>query len=112
MEVDYQRALELELRKQGIEHVREAEIPICYDGVEITRRRVDFVVWDSTDVLLLEIKAAQAIKPEDEAQCRLYLHNGGYSTCLLVNFGQFPIKPRRLIHSPDRTPLYGPSGEK
>ncbi len=28
MEVDYQRALEIELRKLGLEYIREAEIPI------------------------------------------------------------------------------------
>ena len=46
MEVDYQRALELALSKRGLEHMREAEIPIFFDGVEVTRRRVDFVIWD------------------------------------------------------------------
>ena len=59
MEVDYQRALELALAKRGqLEFLREAEIPIAFDTVEVTRRRVDFVVWDSTATVLLEIKAA------------------------------------------------------
>jgi len=48
MEVDYQRALELALRKRGLAYLREAEIPIAFDGVEVTRRRVDFVIWDDT----------------------------------------------------------------
>lgn len=108
MEVDYQRALELELRKQGIEHIREADIPIYYDGIEITRRRVDFVIWDETDALLLEVKAAREVRPEDKEQCLLYMRNGGFSVCLLVNFGEFPVKPQRLKHAPDREPLYGP----
>ena len=108
MEVDYQRAVELELRKRGISYLREAEIPICYDGIEVTRRRVDFVIWDDTATLLLETKAAAVIKPEDEAQCRLYMRNGGFVTCLLVNFGEFPVKTVRLKHTSDREPLYGP----
>jgi GxxExxY protein len=107
MEIDYQRALELELPKRGISFLREVEIPIAYDGMEVTRRRVDFVVWDDKDTLLLEIKAARAIRPEDETQCRLYLRYAGIRVCLLVNFGQFPIKPQRLILDPDRAPLFG-----
>ena len=42
MEVDYQRALELELRKLLLEYIREAEIPISYDGIEVTRRTRGF----------------------------------------------------------------------
>jgi len=71
MEVDYQRALELALAKRGLEFIREAEIPITFDGIEVTRRRVDFVIWDDVHTLLLETKAAQAIKPEDQEQCLL-----------------------------------------
>lgn len=48
MEVDYQRALELALPKFGVEFEREVEIPIVYDGVTETARRVDFVCWDES----------------------------------------------------------------
>jgi GxxExxY protein len=44
MEVDYQRALALALPKSGLQFQREVEIPIAYDGVVVTRRRVDFVI--------------------------------------------------------------------
>ena len=44
MEMDYQRALELALPRRGLQYQREVEIPIAYDGVIVTRRRVDFVV--------------------------------------------------------------------
>ena len=87
MEVDYQRALELALPKRGLQYQREVEIPIAYDGVIVTRRRVDFVVWNDDGELLLETKAKSVILPEDVEQCLLYLHQGGYRLCLLVNFG-------------------------
>jgi len=60
MEVDYQRALEIALPKFGVEFEREVEIPIVYDGVTVTKRRVDFKCWDKQDMLLMETKAAQA----------------------------------------------------
>lgn len=100
MEVDYQRALALELRKRGIQFQREFEIPITYDGVVVTRRRVDFLIWDDTDELLLETKARRAILDEDVEQCLLYLQNGNYRVCLLVNFGEKPLGQRRFVHTP------------
>jgi GxxExxY protein len=108
MEVDYQRALALALGKRGLEFMREAEIPIHFDGVEITRRRVDFVIWDDASTLLLEVKAAKTIRPEDVEQCLLYLRNGNFSVCLLANFGEVPLGKQRLVYTPNRPALYGP----
>jgi len=71
MEVDYQRALELALRKQDLWYQREVEIPIAYDGVVVTRRRVDFVIGNDAGELLLETKARSAILDEDIEQCLL-----------------------------------------
>ena len=102
MEVDYQRSLELALPKYGLRFEREVEIPIAYDGVVVTKRRVDFVIWDAadeSDELLLETKARSAILPEDIEQCLLYLHQGGYQICLLVNLGEKPLGVRRLVHT-------------
>jgi GxxExxY protein len=100
MEVDYQRALEIALSKRGLIWQREVDIPITYDGVVITKRRVDFVIEDRKDQLILETKAASEIKPEDVEQCLLYLHQGGYRLCLLVNFGVKPLQTRRFVHTP------------
>ncbi len=100
MEVDYQRALELALPKRGLQFQREVEIPITFDGVVVTKRRVDFVIWNDTDELILETKARSVILPEDVEQCLLYLHQGGYQLCLLVNFGEKPLGIRRFVHTP------------
>jgi GxxExxY protein len=102
-EVDCQRALELALPKWGLQFQREVEIPITYDGVVVTKRRVDFVIWNDTDELILETKARSAILPEDVEQCLLYLHQGGYRLCLLVNFGEKPLGVKRFVHTPDET---------
>jgi GxxExxY protein len=108
MEVDYQRALELELRKQGLEYIREAQIPITYDGIEVTRRRADFVIWDNSHTNLLEIKAAKVVRPEDVEQCQLYLRNGNFRVCQLANFGQVPLGKDRFVWTPTGPALYGP----
>jgi hypothetical protein len=33
-------------------------------------------------------------------QCLLYLHQGKYRVCLLVNFGEKPLGIRRFVHTP------------
>jgi GxxExxY protein len=100
MEVDYQRALEIALPKYGGQFEREVEISITYDGVTIAKRRVDFVCWDEHDRLLLETKAAQAIRPEDAEQSLLYVTKGNDKLVLLVNFGEKPLRPRRFVKTP------------
>ena len=110
MEVDYQRVLQLALPKHGLEYQREVKIPIAYDGVVVTKRRVDFVIWRGDDELLLETKARSSILPEDVGrpgdieQSLLYLHQGGYRLCLLVNFGEKPLGIRRFVHTPENQP--------
>ncbi len=101
MEVDYQRALEIALPKFGVQFEREVEIPIYYDGVLITKRRVDFVCWDETDRCLLETKAASTLKPEDVEQCLMYVTKANEKLVLLVNFGEKPIKARRFVNTPE-----------
>lgn len=41
-EVIYQRALAIEMGKQGLSFMREMEMEIMYDGQQIGARRVDF----------------------------------------------------------------------
>ena len=100
MEVDYQRALELALPKKGLEYQREVEVPIAYDGQVVTRRRVDFIIWRRDEELILETKAKSQILDEDVEQCLLYLHQGNYQVCLLVNFGERPLGIRRFVQTP------------
>ena len=103
MEVDYQRALELALKKCGLQFQREVEVPLTYDEVVVTKRRVDFLIWDESGELILETKARSEILPEDVEQCLLYLHRGNYRLCLLANFGQKPLAVRRFVHTPQTT---------
>ncbi len=56
MEVDYPRALEIALSKRGLTWEREVHIPIAYDGIVVTRRRVDYVIRDQASELILEWK--------------------------------------------------------
>ena len=59
-EVIYQRALAIEMHKQGLNFQREMEMKIYYDGFDIGTRRVDFFVEEN---IMVELKAL--VKLED-----------------------------------------------
>jgi GxxExxY protein len=81
-EVIYQRALEKEIKMQGISYEREFEMPIFYKGEKIGTRRVDFLIHD--------VNLAQAIN---------YLEAYNLEIGMLINFGAKRLEFRRLINS-------------
>lgn len=69
-EVIYQRALAMELGLEGIEFIREFEMPIYYRGARIGNRRVDFLVENT---ISLELKATTKFDDVHLAQAINYL---------------------------------------
>lgn len=92
-EVIYQRALEIELRKAGLEFVREFSMPIFYDGEQIGERRVDFFV---EGVISVEIKAREVLEAVHFSQARNYLEAYNLEVGLLLNFGGISLEFKRL----------------
>jgi GxxExxY protein len=93
-EVVYQRALSRELEAAGIEHSREAKIPVFYKGEQIDTRRVDFVVEDC----IVEIKARKEWLPEDFIQTLSYLKASRYRVALLINLGGEKATFKRFVN--------------
>jgi GxxExxY protein len=94
-EVIYQRALELEMKEQGISFKREYEMPIFYRQQQIGVRRVDFPVQETVSV---EIKAITALESIQLAQAINYLEAYGLEVGLLINFGVKSLEYKRLIN--------------
>ena len=92
-EVIYQRALAIEMTKQGIDFSREQEMLIFYDGVEIGTRRVDFLVENG---VLVELKALIKLEDVHLAQALNYLEAFRLTTGLLINFGAKSLEFKRL----------------
>lgn len=95
-EVIYQRAMALEMSKEGLSFQRELEMPIHYDGEEIGTRRVDFLVEDK---VMVEIKAIILLEDVHLAQAINYLEAYQLQIGLLLNFGAKSLEFRRLINS-------------
>ena len=94
-EVIYQRALALELAEQGLDFIREQEMPVYYRGVEIGTRRVDFFV---AGVVMVELKAITHLEEVHLAQSINYLEAYGLPVGLLINFGSRSLEFKRVIN--------------
>lgn len=95
-ELIYQRCLALELRKKGIEFVREKPVEITYDGVKVGLRRVDFYLEGDISV---EIKAVVDLESVHLAQAKNYLEAFNIETGLLLNFGAKSLQFKRLYNN-------------
>lgn len=103
-EVIYQRALAIEMRKQGLEFSREHEMEIFYKGESIGARRVDFFVEGK---VMVELKAVIQLEDVHLAQAINYLEAYGMEIGLLINFGSQSLQFKRVMkptknHSPSK----------
>jgi GxxExxY protein len=94
-EVIYQRALAIELAKQGIRFIREYKMQVYYEGIKIGERRVDFLIegW-----LVLEIKAVAILEDCFLAQVMNYIEMFKFSYGLLINFGSPSLGYKRIYN--------------
>lgn len=92
-EVIYQRALAIEMTKQGLDFIREMVMPIYYDVEEIGTRRVDFFVEDK---IMVELKAVTQLEKVHLAQALNYLEAYKMEIGLLINFGNTKLEFKRL----------------
>ena len=92
-EVIYQRAMVIEMNKQGLSFEREMEMDIYYDNEHIGTRRVDFFVEGK---VMLELKALINLEQAHLAQALNYLEAYQIEVGLLINFGSPSLQFKRL----------------
>ena len=94
-EVIYQRALAIEMKKQGVGFKREMEMPIFYEGIHIGTRRVDFFVGD---FVMVELKALIKLEDVHLAQSMNYCQAYNLAIGLLINFGAKSLEFKRVYN--------------
>ena len=97
LESVYRRCLLHELTEGGLRAEGERAVGIRYKGVDFDcGYRVDILV---EAVLIVELKAVDALLPIHEAQLLTYLKLSGLKTGLLVNFNSRSLRHgiRRLV---------------
>lgn len=95
-EAVYQNALALGMALEGIPFEREVRLDVRYRKEVVGQYRVDLLV---AGVLILELKAVQAILPEYQIQVVNYLAATGLEHALLLNFGTRSLQIKRKFRT-------------
>jgi GxxExxY protein len=99
LESVYERCLVHELHKRGLRTASQVPLPVIYDGELIEGAyRVDILV---EDVVIVELKAAEALIPLYSAQPYSYLKLSDKRVGLLINFNTTHLRHgiRRIINN-------------
>ena len=94
LEKVYERAMVLRLTKAGLFVKAQEEINVYFDGELIGHYVADLIV---NNVVLVELKAADKLAPEHQAQLLNYLRATDIEVGLLLNFGNEPKFVRRAF---------------
>ena len=92
LEAVYQRALEHELRKTGLQVECQKPVSVHYDGVIVGDFMADLIAEGK---VMIELKANQALVLANEAQLVNYLTATGIEIGLLINFGAQRLEFKR-----------------
>ncbi len=93
-EVIYQRCLAMDLENVGLEFLREQEMPIYYENIQVGTRRADFIVEGK---VMVELKALIKLEDVHLAQSLNYLTAYQIEKGLLLNFGSTSLEVKRLF---------------
>ncbi len=94
-EVIYQRALAIEMEKQGLGFKREMEMDVYYESVLVGTRRVDFFVNEN---VMVELKAVSKLNDAHIAQAMNYCEAYNKPISLLMNFGARSLEYKRIYN--------------
>jgi GxxExxY protein len=98
LESTYENCLSHELTLRRVRHARQVALPVIYKSTRLEcGYRMDFVV---DDILVVELKAVEALLPIHQAQVLTYLKLSGLWLGLLLNFNARRLKEGicRLAH--------------
>jgi GxxExxY protein len=97
LESVYSKAMEHELKTEGLVAEREKEILVPYKDIQISGQRLDLLVGGR---IIVELKAVESIAPIHEAQLISYLKSTGLRLGLIINFRVPMLKDgvRRIVH--------------
>jgi GxxExxY protein len=101
-EVIYQKCLQIEMERVGLNFGREIEQPIFYEDIEVGTRRADFIVENQ---VVVELKALINLEDAHLAQVKNYGVAYNFLKGLLINFGSLSLQ-YTLIFNPRLNPVH------
>ena len=93
-EVIYQRCLAIELERAGLGFCREVKQTIFYDGIEVVKRRADFIVEEK---VIVELKAVINLEDVHLAQAKNYVVAYDFAIGMLINFGSTSLQFKKVF---------------
>jgi GxxExxY protein len=96
LEKVYENALVYELAKRGLNVHQQMPIKVYYDDQLVGQYFADLLV---SDAVIVELKAAEAIAEEHEAQLLNYLKATEIDVGLILNFGPKPQVMRKVFET-------------
>jgi GxxExxY protein len=100
LEKVYEHAMLIELRKAGINVVNQFMIKVFYDGTEVGNYLSDLFVESG---VFVEVKAAEGLAEEHQAQLINYFKATNIEVGLLLNFGKKPSFKRKVFSNNFKT---------
>jgi GxxExxY protein len=100
LEKVYERALLFELRSKGLMCESQIPIKVYYKGFEMGDYYADLIVENT---VIIELKAAEVLVMEHEAQLTNYLRATDKEVGLLLNFGKKPEFKRKIFENRFKT---------
>jgi GxxExxY protein len=94
LEKVYENALVMELKKYGLSVVQQESVKVFYEGEQVGDYFADIIV---NGVVILELKAAEALRNEHFSQLTNYLKATDKEVGMLLNFGSKPEFKRILL---------------
>ena len=85
LEKIYENSIVIELRKMGCKVLQQKNIKVYYESEEVGDYYADLLV---DDLVIVELKAAETLHEEHEAQLINYLKATEIEVGLLLNFGE------------------------
>lgn len=92
----YQRALEIEFKKNNIFFKREFQVDLKYNDENIGKYFIDFLIEGK---VVLEIKAVPRFRPVDFKQVMAYLKANNLELGIIANFRPESLEYKRILNS-------------
>jgi len=91
LESVYQKCMEIELKKRGLQVESEVDLPVVYEGEKIADLgfRIDLLVESA---VIVELKSVEEVKPVHKKQLLTYLRLAKKDLGLLINFNELLLK--------------------
>jgi GxxExxY protein len=100
LESVYEQALCHEFELRGIQYESQAHVEMHYKDKKIKDQRIDLVVGDPEDRVVVDLKSLSRLPEVSTAQVLSYLKATGLKRGLLINFGE-----KRLVDGVRRLSL-------